>query len=224
MIPTIELASLTMKMPAWKRVGMAIEKVLDKDLSQKLGGKYLRYGDYHWRAYKCKKRKNLYREHVNFITNWFKDKEGELLDVGCGDGLILALLNKNKKLSCEGIDISPLAIELAKSHGITNCEESDFEDYVSFQSFNYILLSEILEHAKNPELILQNVYRLLDDNGILFISIPFQKKLELGDLHLFSKGDMVNLLTESGFRIVKYIRQKGFFKMYFICRKGESDV
>jgi len=45
--------------------------------------KYKSHKDYHWRDY-YREKPTLYQKHVNKVIDFFKNKEGRLLDVGCG--------------------------------------------------------------------------------------------------------------------------------------------
>jgi len=41
------------------------------------------------------------------------------------------------------------------------------------ESFNFVVIQGVLEHIKNPELVIQEIYRILNPEGYVFAEIPF---------------------------------------------------
>ena len=205
----------TMSVPVWKFTANALEKVLGDDVANELGRKYLRSGDYHWRLYFSPKF-NLYREHVNYILEYFSDMKGTLLDVGCGEGLILERLIQETQLECYGIDISPLAIELAHQHGVEKCEVAGVFDLD--KTFDHIFVGDVLEHTEEPETVLRKMHDLLNPGGTILISVPMQKKKYIGDRHLFTLASALRLISGT-FGLVRCEVHRAWLKMYFISRK-----
>lgn len=79
-----------------------------------------------------------------------------ILDVGCGDGRILAYLNgKNPTLNLAGVDSSVRALDLARERGLT-VRRVDFRDPLSLGDppTDYVVLFEILEHLTDSEKLL----------------------------------------------------------------------
>jgi SAM-dependent methyltransferase len=110
-------------------------------------------------------------------------KGGTVLEIGCGYGLNLEhWARKYNKTKFVGIDISPKGIEHAKklvevNHWSNRVEilEVPLEDYVksTITRFNLIILNQVL-HEMNPDerfriSVLENIYILLKDNGILIV-------------------------------------------------------
>lgn len=79
----------------------------------------------------------------------------KILDMGCGNSLLPIRL-KEKGCDVEVADISKLVLDGYLRKGIKG-HELDIEkmDSLSFaEHFNYIILSEVLEHTRNPEEII----------------------------------------------------------------------
>jgi len=205
----------TMSVPVWTFTANALEEVLGNDVADELGRKYLRSGDYHWRLYYSPKF-NLYREHVNYVLEYFSEKTGTLLDVGCGEGLILERLIQETELECLGIDISPLAIELAHQHGVENCEVAGVFDLD--KTFDHIFVGDVLEHTEEPETVLTKIHELLNPGGTILISVPMQKKKHVGDQHLFTFASALRLISGI-FGLVRCEIHRPWLKIYFISRK-----
>ena len=99
-------------------------------------------------------------------------KNFEILDIGCGGGLIsepMARLGGN----VTGIDASEKNIKVASLHSkennlkITYINKSP-EQLDEKEKFDIILNLEIVEHVDNLDLYLSSCYKLLKKNGLMF--------------------------------------------------------
>lgn len=94
---------------------------------------------------------------------------GTLLEIGVGDGVHLPLYANHK---ITGIDISEGMLQKAQRFKTANVELllMDGED-LSFPdgSFNYVVMSHVLAVSKNPEVLLDEVYRVMKPGGKLFV-------------------------------------------------------
>ena len=173
--------------------------------------KYGESGSYHWKEYYSEKG-NLYQSHVNLVVDFFKKEKGKLLDVGCGDGLILSKLNENENLNCFGIDISQVAIKLAIAKGVRNCAVLDLFELTGNDQYDCVFLGDVLEHLPDCRDGLVKVREHLKPDGMILITIPLQKKKNSYDYHLFDKESALSLV-ESVFDTFRY--REDFKKMYF---------
>ena len=82
-----------------------------------------------------------------------------VLDLGCGDGSLLAELARNVDANLSGADISREALNIARQ----NLPGRDFfqidleSDFMLERRFDIILMSEVLEHVENDEAVLRQV-------------------------------------------------------------------
>lgn len=109
----------------------------------------------------------------NYLNKAFVNSK--VLDVGCGEGTRLAnLINKNKKIRGYGIDISSMAIRLAKKrYPHLEFIQSDVEDVsLGIKNFDYIYSAYVLEHLKKPEKMIKECLKLLKSNGTLILIAP----------------------------------------------------
>ncbi len=95
----------------------------------------------------------------------------DLLDIGCGTGMIMHLLQKFGRVS--GIDISDKALDFCKQRGLNsvfsrNAECTEFPS----ESFDVVTAMDIIEHVDNDRNIVEEISRLLKPNGIAIISVP----------------------------------------------------
>jgi len=95
-----------------------------------------------------------------------------VLDLGVGDGAVLRYMIDSKKIDGYGLDISPKAVAFCREQGL-NVELADINqpitDYLK-ASYDYIILSEIIEHLPEPERLL-NALKPHVRNAIV-VSIP----------------------------------------------------
>ncbi len=118
---------------------------------------------------------------VRFIKKFLVGKS--VLDIGFGNGAILKLLAQ-KNFSAYGIESSNEKISEArenfKSLGIKP-DLRKFKIPLPFESnfIDNILLTEVIEHLIEDErkTILNESYRILSDNGVIIITVPYKENL-----------------------------------------------
>jgi len=92
-----------------------------------------------------------------------------VLDIGCGEGLLLEYLTETRRISGCGVDIAPEAVRLARVRGV-EAEVADILHWEIKQEYDYIILSEVLEHLANPEEVIAKVRERF--RKALLVSIP----------------------------------------------------
>lgn len=114
---------------------------------------------------------------------------GKLLDIGTNMGFFL---RKAKQFGYDvcGVEPSPSLSKIAAENFKLNIV-NDFFDASLFPSkhFDVITLIDVFEHVTNPQKILQDIYVVLKDDGILCIKVPNgnYNKLKLKLAKLFGK-------------------------------------
>jgi methionine biosynthesis protein MetW len=96
--------------------------------------------------------------------------KGDVLDLGCGDGLFLDML-RNKDINGIGLDLSEEAIKKCQSRGL-DARLFDLENYpwpFADNQFKYTVCLDNLEHVFNPEKILNEAKRLAEK---IIIGVP----------------------------------------------------
>lgn len=126
-----------------------------------------------------------------------------ILDAGAGTGLNLSRFSKFGESF--GIDISEQAVEFCRRRGLTNVkqaalEQTDFSD----KSFDIITCLDVLEHTSNPVTALQELGRLLKDDGKIILTVPAYRLLwsqhddALCHLRRYEKESLICDLDEAG--------------------------
>ena len=97
----------------------------------------------------------------------------DVLDAGCGGGRLCYELSKYPNFNLTGVDFSDKAIQFAKAFSCRgDYIVADLMTYKSRKKFDYIILSEVLEHfvKKDVNKILKNLHKLLKKDGELIIT------------------------------------------------------
>src|SRR5210317_1357678 len=85
-----------------------------------------------------------------------------VIDVGCGDGVLMDFLKKNKNIDVRGLEISKEKVQKCISKGLTVIEgnaESDLQQFPD-HSFDYAILSQTLQAFLNPEIVINELLRV----------------------------------------------------------------
>jgi methionine biosynthesis protein MetW len=94
-----------------------------------------------------------------------------VLDLGCGDGALLAYLVETLQVESMGVDLSSQAVDRARNRGVqARVADIARADFCPSQPYDYILLSEVLEHLTDPEELLLRL-KGIARKGLL-VSIP----------------------------------------------------
>lgn len=81
-----------------------------------------------------------------------------LLDVGCGEGAGLEYLQRASGVKGRGIDISPVAIEMARARGLDVAIADITKPGFAIDGvYDTVLISEVLEHLPEPERVIRLV-------------------------------------------------------------------
>jgi ubiquinone/menaquinone biosynthesis C-methylase UbiE len=100
---------------------------------------------------------------------------GKVLDVGCGNGIITMHLGK-VGYEVYGIDMSEKAIANATAKNPFKNVVFSVMDAETLRAagerYDAIICSEVLEHLHEPSKLLSQLYQILNDNGVLLVTVP----------------------------------------------------
>ena len=141
----------------------------------------------------------LKRRARNIIMGLELKSGNKVLEVGCGNGYYLSLLNRiGIKLSLTGIDIDELALKDAKKFindkkvkvMMASASKIPFPN----DTFDKIVMSEVIEHVTDDEVkVLKEVNRVLKPAGIFAGSVPYEKVIT-NMKHFFKKTGVHSIL------------------------------
>ncbi|MAR57055.1 MAG: methionine biosynthesis protein MetW [Rickettsiales bacterium] len=94
-----------------------------------------------------------------------------VLDIGCGDGALLANLRDTKQVDARGMEIDGACVERCVAQGLSVVQgdaNRDLADYPD-KGFDYAVLSQTLQTAKRPDHMLDQLLRV---GRQAFVSFP----------------------------------------------------
>lgn len=173
-----------------------------------------------------------FKTNINYYLNTKKDdektfekrlkliqkykKSGKLLDIGCSIGTFMDVARKNG-WDVFGIDLSKASIDYCKKELKLNAKQGKLED-MKFppNSFDVIIMSDLLEHVPSPISTLEEANHILKKNGLLFITTPniggiTAKLMGTKWIHLksrehiyyFTPKTIEKALSKTGFKFIK---------------------
>jgi len=95
------------------------------------------------------------------ILEWIRPG-ASVLDLGCGDGELLALLVNERRVRAQGIEIDEQAIYQCVAKGLSVFHEdidNGLSDYAD-QSFDYVILNQSFQQVKKPDIVLREALRV----------------------------------------------------------------
>lgn len=107
-----------------------------------------------------------------------------ILDVGCGDGQLMAALRDHKQVDARGLEIDPVNVATAVSRGLSVVQgdaDSDLVDYPD-GCFDYVILSQTLQTTRRPDFVLDHMLRI---GKQAFVSFPNFAQWRIRMAHMF---------------------------------------
>jgi methionine biosynthesis protein MetW len=107
-----------------------------------------------------------------------------ILDVGCGDGLLMAALRDTKNVDARGMELNARDVATAVARGLSVVQgdaDTDLADYPD-GSFDYAILSQTLQTTKRPDLVLDHLVRI---GRQAFVSFPNFAQWRMRLAHMF---------------------------------------
>lgn len=95
------------------------------------------------------------------ITSLVSEKS-TVLDLGCGDGTLMSLLAREKKVRAQGVEIDEEMIYSCVARGLNvflGDLDSGLEDYDD-NAFDYVILNQCLQQLKHPDAALSDALRV----------------------------------------------------------------
>ena len=98
-------------------------------------------------------------------------KHGAILDVGCGEGILVRHLDPHVRANYVGIDFSHTALEKANRLSGVTFTRSSAEQFDSPEQFHAIIFNEVLYLICEPIHHLQRYLTMLSHDGIVILSM-----------------------------------------------------
>lgn len=163
------------------------------------------------------------RQDLRIIANWITPGS-RILDLGCGDGTLLAYLRDEYNVSGYGLEIDPDNISACVSKKL-NVIQTDLDaGLLDFDedSFDYVVMTETLQAIRHPDRLLQEMLRIGREGIITFPNFGHWKcrmQILLGhmpvtptlpsqwynteNIHLCTLADFENLCKQLGIHVLE---------------------
>ncbi len=130
-------------------------------------GEYFGKGTRWW----TRKRARDRRDRLNRLQDACPRQIADFLDVGCGEGHVLAEA-ANRGWKAHGIDISDNRAESARENGTLFTKADIFKAGFPDDSFDCVYMDSVLEHVVDPVPYLSELNRIMRTDGVLYVGVP----------------------------------------------------
>jgi methionine biosynthesis protein MetW len=116
------------------------------------------------------------------------DPGARVLDIGCGDGALLAYLVRHKNIDGRGVELSQSGVNSCVGHGLSVIQgdaDRDLEAYPA-GAFDVVVLSQTLQATRQPRKLLETLVRIGRRAIVSFPNFGFWRIR----LHLLFRGRM----------------------------------
>ncbi len=126
---------------------------------------------------------NGLRADLSIIADWIK-AESKVLDLGCGDGTLLAYLRDKHDVLGYGLEISPFNVEDCVDRDI-NVIQADLNNglkaFFTDHSFDYVIMSQTLQATEKPDELIEEMLRVGREGIVTFPNMAhWSARLQLG--------------------------------------------
>jgi ubiquinone/menaquinone biosynthesis C-methylase UbiE len=147
----------------------------------------------------------------SFIINFVKNNNNYILDVGSGGGWTACKLKHKGNLFLTDLSHKNLCL-IKKGKNIESVVADAMALPYKTNSFDYIVISEVLEHINEPDKVIETLIALLKKGGKIIITTPYNEKIKYSlcihcnqitpvnaHLHSFNIENMKNICSDFEF-------------------------
>ena len=127
------------------------------------------------------------KKEFEIISQIIKNNK-RVLDVGCGDGVLMEYLKNHQRNDVRGLEPQKKMVQKSIAKGLSVIEGDAEKDLFQFpkKSFDYVVLSQTLQAFLNPEEVLNQLLRIGKKTIVTIPNFGYWKVR----LHLLLKGTM----------------------------------
>lgn len=171
------------------------------------------------------------------IISELVEPNSKVLDLGCGEGELLAWLAENKGVEARGVEISATKVRRAIGRGVS-AYQGDIDEVLadySDQAFDYVILSQTLQETRWPLKVLREMLRVGRSAIVAFpnfghwsvrFSLLFKGRAPKTGLFPYEWYDSPNIHFLTVHDFDQLTRQQGFTveRCYFLAGRRKIHV
>lgn len=188
--------------------------------------------------------KNDNSAHTKIIKLTGKNKD--VLEIGCSTGYMTKVLNEEMGCRITCIELNKDAADFAKPFCIdmiiSDIETLDLYRALSDKCFDVIIMADVIEHLRHPNILLDNLVSFLKKKGFLLLSVPNGAHgsvalellsgrwnyrdlglLDRSHLHFYDKNTLEIMLDEAGY-IVSHLDRVILHPKYTEFRQNGTHI
>ena len=135
------------------------------------------------------------RPELELISEWIRPGT-RVLDLGCGDGALLAYLHERRQVSGYGLEIDSANIVKCIRAGVNVIHadlEAGLEDFGD-SSFDYVIMTQTLQAVRHTERLLDEMLRVGRQGIVTFPNFGFWRgRLQVALFHCVVQGGAIGL-------------------------------
>ncbi|NPU84330.1 MAG: class I SAM-dependent methyltransferase [Syntrophaceae bacterium] len=159
---------------------------------------------------------SLYADRAAWIDSFIRDRTDSIIDIGCGNGLLLLELQKRGLSDLTGLDPSEACVSALRKKGIPGTISSIFSVSTD-RAYDGAVLSGVLEHICDVGGVMDTAKRLLKHGGQLFVCVPDASRYRFFDavpfdyfniehINHFEETSLINLGLQHGFHMSTFLK------------------
>lgn len=162
----------------------------------------------------------------------------KVLDLGCGEGELLAWLAENKGVDARGVEISAAKVRRAIARGVSAFQgdiDEVLEDYSNY-AFDYVILSQTLQETHWPLKVVRGMLRVGRHAIVVFpnfghwpvrLSLLFKGRApktsqlpydwhDSPNIHVLTVDDFDQAMRQEGFTVERNYFLSGLRRIHFL--------
>jgi SAM-dependent methyltransferase len=183
---------------------------------------------------------HVLRRHMwSYLKPHLRTEAVKVLDAGCGTGGLIRYLHaKEPTWHLTGVDVSPVACELARRRGCPDVIEADLTQLpLATGAYDAVVSSDVLYHIEDDLLALNELVRVMRPGGVVVINVPAYRWLwsyhdvAVQSQRRYDRWELREKLDTAGLEILKITHWNMLLLPLIVLRRkllpaprGGSDV